>query len=566
MYNKSLLYNVSLIIFLFSIAILVIPALQMSQAAAADPGDKQVSNGFKKAFGSDSGSSGSGSHDQSSNNNDNNNHHHKQQDSSSNDNNNNNQKQQSDSKHNGGKHSSTTASTPTSNDASSSSNSNSGNTPSHSSGKIVEHSTATLGFLGSSNVTDDTTTANNNNNNNNNSSSTDSNATTNTTAAAVAAPVFKPSPTSLKIKSTIDAVISTQHTKLLDKAKASMLPIDVAKKCNPDEHMPTTASESKIWWRTYLTDFRCGHVTKMQNGTILRQFTLIANDNHGHGTNISITKNATDPVQFPAWTFNNTVPGPTMRFTKGDHVRITVINSKDSLLSHSLHMHSIHTGAADGMSGPGGTIAPGTSYTYSFIANPIGVYPYHCHMEPVQTHIMRGLYGMMIIDPPNLRPAMSEMVMMLNGFSFNKINETNPELLVPPTAQQIRNGSEEALNPGGGDNGQDNQFYAVNTMVFGYMGDNMINLKTGQEYRIYVVNMVEFDPVNNFHLHGNLFDYYPSGTATKPSFVNDVITLSQGDRGILEFKYNLPGMFMFHSHINRFSELGWVGMFNVSKP
>ena len=45
---------------------------------------------------------------------------------------------------------------------------------------------------------------------------------------------------------------------------------------------------------------------------------------------------------------------------------------------------------------------------------------------------------------------------------------------------------------------------------------------------------------------------------------SDIVTLGQGDRGIMEFKYPLPGQFMFHAHINHFTDLGWVGFFNVT--
>ena len=62
-------------------------------------------------------------------------------------------------------------------------------------------------------------------------------------------------------------------------------------------------------------------------------------------------------------------------------------------------------------------------------------------------------------------------------------------------------------------------------------------LITGVPYRIYLVNMLEFDPLNNFHLHGNLFDYYSSGTSLKADYKSDIVPLMQGDRGILEFKY-----------------------------
>ena len=75
--------------------------------------------------------------------------------------------------------------------------------------------------------------------------------------------------------------------------------------------------------------------------------------------------------------------------------------------------------------------------------------------------------------------------------------------------------------------------------------------------------MLEFDPVNSFHMHGNMFNYYPGGTSTEESYLNDIVTLGQGDRGILEFKFGLDGRYMFHSHVNEFSELGWMGVFDV---
>jgi hypothetical protein len=60
-----------------------------------------------------------------------------------------------------------------------------------------------------------------------------------------------------------------------------------------------------------------------------------------------------------------------------------------------------------------------------------------------------------------------------------------------------------------------------------------------------------------------MFDYYPSGTAMNPVYKTDILTMSEGDRGILEFTYHNPGTFMFHSHFNEFTSLGWMGMFDV---
>lgn len=107
-----------------------------------------------------------------------------------------------------------------------------------------------------------------------------------------------------------------------------------------------------------------------------------------------------------------------MRMTEGDLVRIKVINSADNAKAHSLHMHSIHSADMDGVEGSGGTIAPGSSFTYEFVASPYGVYPYHCHVNPIADHINRGLYGMMIIDPKEPRPQMTEFAMMMNAYDL----------------------------------------------------------------------------------------------------------------------------------------------------
>jgi hypothetical protein len=311
----------------------------------------------------------------------------------------------------------------------------------------------------------------------------------------------------------------------------------------------------------YLVYFNCGHVTHYKNGTLLRQFSLIITENNA----IPISDiNTKDPVLFHAWTFNDTIPGPTMRMTEGDHVEITVYNSNSSHHPHSLHMHSIHSGMMDGVYGYGGSIGPGDNYTYSFVASPYGVYPYHCHVASVQSHINHGLYGVMIIDPRIPRPPAKEMVMLMNGYNLVDDYKSNESaILHPPTAAELRANFEKATQAGQA-NGPVNQIYSVNGPAFIYR-DHPIQLVTGQLYRIYLVNMLEFDPVNSFHLHGNMFDYYPAGTGLNPSYKTDIVELGQGNRGIVEFTYDKPGMFMFHAHINGFTDLGWMGMFNVMK-
>jgi FtsP/CotA-like multicopper oxidase with cupredoxin domain len=94
-------------------------------------------------------------------------------------------------------------------------------------------------------------------------------------------------------------------------------------------------------------------------------------------------------------------------------------------------MHSIHPASVDGVEGPAGTVVPGQSFTYTFTAQPYGVFPYHCHVDPVADHMNRGLYGMFIIDPKEPREQMQEFAMLMNG------NDMNDEMEGPVTIPQV---------------------------------------------------------------------------------------------------------------------------------
>lgn len=296
----------------------------------------------------------------------------------------------------------------------------------------------------------------------------------------------------------------------------------------------------------YLTTFNCGTVD--DNGT--RHFTLVAQEN----VLVNITGQG---QQFLGWTYNGTIPGPTLRMTEGDSVAVTVINNGTNSLPHSLHMHSIHAGDMDGVMGAGGAIAPGQSFTYAFTAEPAGVYPYHCHVNPIADHINRGLFGAMIIDPKGGREPMPEMVMVMNGYDLNY--ESEGQIKVP----DVNKTDTLKFVPVGNDAERDNEIYTVNGFAFGYM-NHPIKLDLGETYRIYLVNVLEFDLVNSFHVHGMMFKYIPAGTADSSPITTDIVTLGQGDRGILEMTATQKGHFMFHSHQDEFTQLGWMAMFAVS--
>lgn len=266
-----------------------------------------------------------------------------------------------------------------------------------------------------------------------------------------------------------------------------------------------------------LTDYEWGKASTLPNGQTLREYTLFAGDK---------TVEVAPGISYPAWTFNGRIPGPTLRAREGDRLRINFANATGH--PHSIHFHGIHPGSADGVFEP---VPSGGKFVYEFDAEPFGLHLYHCHVMPLAKHITKGLYGAFIIEPKQgWQKADHEFVMVMNGFDIDFDDE--------------------------------NEIYAVNSIPFHY-DKHPIKIKVGELVRIFLVNMLELDPINSFHLHANLFHYYPTGTSLTPNEYTDLIAQMQAQRGILEFRYKYPGKYMFHAHKTEFAELGWTGNFVV---
>ncbi len=266
----------------------------------------------------------------------------------------------------------------------------------------------------------------------------------------------------------------------------------------------------------FLTDFDGGRESRLPSGQVLREYEIVATD---------VEIEVAPGVFFPAWAYNGQVPGPTIRCTEGDRLRVHFSNAGSH--PHTIHFHGIH--AAD-MDGVFEVVPPGGSYVYEFDAEPAGMHLYHCHAIPLKRHIHKGLYGAFIIDPPGGRPPARELVMVMNGFDTNLDGE--------------------------------NEVYAVNTVAFHYQKHPIV-IEKDELVRVYLANLTEFDPINSFHLHGNFFRFQRTGTRPEQYEWTDNVMMCQGERGVLEFEFRHTGRFMFHAHQSEFAELGWMGMFDV---
>jgi FtsP/CotA-like multicopper oxidase with cupredoxin domain len=268
-----------------------------------------------------------------------------------------------------------------------------------------------------------------------------------------------------------------------------------------------------------LTDFDSGRVSYLPGGRRVREYWVTA-----ELKNVEIAPG----IVYEAWTYNGRVPGPTIRAVEGDLLRIHFRNATPH--PHTMHFHTVHPANMDGVYEP---VPPGGEFLYELDAEPFGVHPYHCHIMPLASHISRGLYGALIIDPRAGRPrADREMVMVMAGNDIDFDNE--------------------------------NDFYNVNFIPFWY-DRHPIRIRKGELVRVYLLNLLEFDQANSFHIHANFFNYYPTGTSLKPSEYTDTVAQMQAQRGILEFRYRHAGRFMFHGHKTEFAELGWTGVFEVEE-
>ncbi len=248
-----------------------------------------------------------------------------------------------------------------------------------------------------------------------------------------------------------------------------------------------------------------------------REYTLIAEN-----TTLEIAPG----LRVDAWTYNGSMPGPTITAVEGDRVIIHFINKTP--LPHTIHFHGDHPSEQDGVFEE---IGPNGTYTYDFIAHPAGALGYHCHVPPVMQHVRMGLYGAFIVYPATPLPPAREYV-FVDG-EYDTQNQLNP---LP-------------------------EYYLFNGYVEQYQ-THPLPAKTNETVRIYLINL-GMSPAYGMHIHGTLFKAYPSGIWKNPPLYVQSWEIASGNTAILEAKWPWPGKFTFHFH-GIPEERGAMGYFNVT--
>jgi nitrite reductase (NO-forming) len=261
-----------------------------------------------------------------------------------------------------------------------------------------------------------------------------------------------------------------------------------------------------------------------------------------------VEKEISEGVRYTFWTFGGTVPGSFIRVRQGDTVEFHLRNHPDNKMPHNIDLH--------GVIGPGGGAAssftaPGHESQFTFKALHQGIYVYHCATAPVGMHVGNGMYGLMLVEPPEgLKPVDHEYYVMQGDFyTVGKYREKGAQAFDMQKAIDERptyvvfNGAEGSL-----------------------IGDNALTAKVGEQVRLFIGNGGP-NMVSSFHVIGEIFDkvWFEGGN----SFQENVQTtlIPSGGAAIAEFHTVVPGSFVMVDHsIFRAFNKGALAILKVTGP
>jgi nitrite reductase (NO-forming) len=244
------------------------------------------------------------------------------------------------------------------------------------------------------------------------------------------------------------------------------------------------------------------------------------------------------------WTYNGSAPGPTLHGRVGDTFVIRLVN--EGALGHSIDFHAGQRAPDKVMV----TIPPGESLTYRFTATRAGIWMYHCSSMPMSAHIANGLFGAVVIDPPDL-PAVDKSYVLVQS-----------EHYYGPEGQPVDMDKLQAEEP--------------DAVVFnGYHNayDHApLQVKVGERVRIWLLDAGPNRPLS-FHVVGGQFDRtwfegdWLLGSAAAPSRTggSQALSLAPAQGGFVEMVFDEPGRYPLVNHVMIDAERGAHGVIEVTR-
>ena len=253
-------------------------------------------------------------------------------------------------------------------------------------------------------------------------------------------------------------------------------------------------------------------------------------------------------VSYTFWTFGGTVPGSFIRVRQGDTVEFHLKNNPNNKMPHNIDLH--------GVTGPGGGAAssftaPGHESQFTFKALNQGIYVYHCATAPVGMHIANGMYGLLLVEPPEgLSPVDHEYYVMQGDFyTTGKYREKGHQPF----------DMEKAID-------EHPTYVLFNGREGAITGDNALTAKTNEKVRLFVGNGGP-NLISSFHVIGEIFDKVQPEGGTHPQENVQTTLIPSGGAAIVEFHTDVPGSYVLVDHsIFRAFNKGALGILKVDGP
>ena len=239
------------------------------------------------------------------------------------------------------------------------------------------------------------------------------------------------------------------------------------------------------------------------------------------------------------WTFNGTAPGPALHGHVGDVFEITLVN--EGSIGHSIDFHAGSLAPDEPMR----TIAPGESLLYRFRATRAGVWMYHCSTQPMSAHIANGLFGAVVIEPPDLPSVDRSYLLVQSEFYLGAPRG-------PVDVDKLRAETPDVV----AFNGYANQYH-----------HRPLPARPGERIRIWVLNAGP-NRGTSFHVVGGQFDttYLEGVYGLRPGTGgSQSLALSPSQGGFVELVFPEPGRYPFVSHVMIDAERGAHGLFEVTR-
>lgn len=239
-----------------------------------------------------------------------------------------------------------------------------------------------------------------------------------------------------------------------------------------------------------------------------------------------------------AWGYNGQIPGPEIRVTEGDRVRVKFTNNLPK--ATTIHWHGIHVPyTMDGVPGVSqDAIEPGETFTYEFAATPAGTRFYHTHgsshTDEAQQMDM-GLSGAFIIEAKDAVKPDQDVTLVLDEWQTGSPDGSTHNMAMMDMGHE-------------GGHMMNYNIFTINGRAF--PDTTPVDVKEGERVRIRLINAGS-STTHPIHLHGHSFRVVAVDGNEVPEvaqFTRDTITLAPGERYDIEVVANNPGVWLIHCH------------------